>query len=92
MLDWILGIVILIFIFLGLYKGLVREVFGFLSLLLGLYFSFQYMGELSGYIVSIFSELPDHHAVYTEGPAFSSTRESSSVVETAYSPSMIHFF
>ena len=58
MLDWILGITILFFMFFGLYKGLVREVFGFLSLLLGLYFAFQYMGELSGIIISIFSDIP----------------------------------
>ena len=58
MLDWILGITILFFMFFGLYKGLVREVFGFLSLLLGLYFAFQYMGELSGIINSIFSQIP----------------------------------
>lgn len=58
MLDWILGLTILFFVFFGLYKGLVREVFGFLSLLLGLYFAFQYLGELSGIIVSVFSGIP----------------------------------
>ena len=58
MLDWILGGIIIIFLLIGLYKGLIREVFGFLSLLFGLYFAFNFMGALSGLILSVIPGFP----------------------------------
>lgn len=58
MLDLILGSIIIFFIFTGIYKGLVREVFGFLSLLLGLYFAFQYMSGLSALLLGLIPSIP----------------------------------
>lgn len=58
MLDLILGSIIIFFIFTGIYKGLVREVFGFLSLLLGLYFAFQYMSGLSALLLDLIPSIP----------------------------------
>jgi membrane protein required for colicin V production len=58
MLDWILGGVIILFLLIGLYKGLVREVLGFISLLLGLFLAFNYMGKLSGAILELIPSFP----------------------------------